>query len=317
MAQVITEDGNTDFFSIEAGVLQGDTLAPYLFIIVIDYIMRTATKDSEELGFKIRERRSSRHPAAHLIDTDFADDIALISNTIQDAQRLLTLIVNAAKNVGLHINESKTEYIAYNISEGHHQLIANGKPIKLVPDFKYLGSWIDKPVKDLKIRKAQAWTAARKLDNIWKSNLDRRIKISFFRATVENILLYASETWTTTAGMNDEINGAYTRLLRHALNIHWRQHITNTELYGDLKKASDLVRSRRLKFAGHCFRSTEVAADLVLWKPTYGHRTQGRPQLDYITLLNRDTGLDPEDLSTAMQNRNSWREYSMDSGTPD
>ena len=45
IAQVITEDGNTEFFSIEAGVLPGETLAPYLFIIVIDYMMQTSTKN--------------------------------------------------------------------------------------------------------------------------------------------------------------------------------------------------------------------------------------------------------------------------------
>ena len=31
-----------DFFEIKTGVLQGDTLAPFLFIIMIDYVMRTA-----------------------------------------------------------------------------------------------------------------------------------------------------------------------------------------------------------------------------------------------------------------------------------
>ena len=36
-AKVITPDGETDFFEIKAGVLQGDTLAPYLFAIVLDY----------------------------------------------------------------------------------------------------------------------------------------------------------------------------------------------------------------------------------------------------------------------------------------
>ena len=40
MARVKTEDGLTEAFCILAGVLQGDTLAPYLFIIVIDYLMR-------------------------------------------------------------------------------------------------------------------------------------------------------------------------------------------------------------------------------------------------------------------------------------
>ncbi len=35
--KVYSLDGDTDFFNIVAGVLQGDTLAPYLFIIWPDY----------------------------------------------------------------------------------------------------------------------------------------------------------------------------------------------------------------------------------------------------------------------------------------
>ena len=41
-SQVVTEDGNTNFLPIVAGVLQGDTLAPYLFIFILDYVMRIA-----------------------------------------------------------------------------------------------------------------------------------------------------------------------------------------------------------------------------------------------------------------------------------
>ena len=41
-AKVITADGLTEIFEILAGVLQGDTLAPYLFVIVVDYIMTVA-----------------------------------------------------------------------------------------------------------------------------------------------------------------------------------------------------------------------------------------------------------------------------------
>jgi len=59
-AQVVTEDGNTDFFHIETGVLRGDTPAPYLFIIMVDYIRRTATKGTENLGLTITKRRSLR-----------------------------------------------------------------------------------------------------------------------------------------------------------------------------------------------------------------------------------------------------------------
>ena len=34
--KVCSPDGDTDYFDIVAGVLQGDTLAPYLFIICLD-----------------------------------------------------------------------------------------------------------------------------------------------------------------------------------------------------------------------------------------------------------------------------------------
>ena len=34
-------NGDTDYFDIVAGVPQGDTLAPYLFIIYLDYVLRT------------------------------------------------------------------------------------------------------------------------------------------------------------------------------------------------------------------------------------------------------------------------------------
>ena len=39
--KVRSPDGDTEYFDIVAGVLQGDTLAPYLFIICLDYVLRT------------------------------------------------------------------------------------------------------------------------------------------------------------------------------------------------------------------------------------------------------------------------------------
>ena len=39
--KVRSSDGDTDYFDIVAGVLHGDTLAPYLFIICLDHVHRT------------------------------------------------------------------------------------------------------------------------------------------------------------------------------------------------------------------------------------------------------------------------------------
>ncbi len=57
-ARVVTPDETTDEFELLAGVLQGDTLTPFLFIIVLDYALRNATANDEELGFTVNPRRS-------------------------------------------------------------------------------------------------------------------------------------------------------------------------------------------------------------------------------------------------------------------
>ena len=41
---ILTPDGETPYFSIKAGILQGDTLAPFLFIILVDYVLRMSVE---------------------------------------------------------------------------------------------------------------------------------------------------------------------------------------------------------------------------------------------------------------------------------
>ena len=58
-AKVFTPDGDISHFNIKAGVLQGDTVSPYLFAIILDYIMRQTYKNrEEELGFTLQTRKS-------------------------------------------------------------------------------------------------------------------------------------------------------------------------------------------------------------------------------------------------------------------
>ena len=46
-------DGDTEYFDIVAAVLQGDTLAPCLFIICLDYVLRTSIEKTRENGFEL------------------------------------------------------------------------------------------------------------------------------------------------------------------------------------------------------------------------------------------------------------------------
>ena len=47
-SMVRSPDGDTDFFEILPGVLQGDTLAPFLFIICLDYALRTSLDENKK-----------------------------------------------------------------------------------------------------------------------------------------------------------------------------------------------------------------------------------------------------------------------------
>ena len=104
VARVITEDGLSEVFLILAGVMQGDTLAPYLFVIVIDCIMRVSL-EGKDFGVTLHPRRNRRHPAVKVTDADFADDLALITDSVAEAQDFLRRLELAANSVGLHLNE--------------------------------------------------------------------------------------------------------------------------------------------------------------------------------------------------------------------
>ncbi len=56
--KVRSPDGDTEYFDIVAGVLQGYTLAPYLFIICLDYVLRTSIDKIKENGFELTKKRS-------------------------------------------------------------------------------------------------------------------------------------------------------------------------------------------------------------------------------------------------------------------
>ena len=58
---------------------------------MLDYAMRMATGGrEEELGFHLKKGRSRRHPPVIITDTDFADDIALVTEEIAQAQIMLS-----------------------------------------------------------------------------------------------------------------------------------------------------------------------------------------------------------------------------------
>ena len=109
-------------------------MAPYLFAIVLDFAMRKALEGREDLGFELTKRWSRRRPPMTITALDFADDIALISEEIAEAQEMLNRVEIETLRIGLHLNEKKTEIM---INEHDPELLEitsrNEKSLRLLP----------------------------------------------------------------------------------------------------------------------------------------------------------------------------------------
>ena len=83
--KVPSPDGDTDYFDIVAGILQGDTLAPYLFIICLDYMLRTSIDKNQRKRFQANKRKKQKVPRH-----------------------------KNYRRISLHVNAHKTEYMCFN-----------------------------------------------------------------------------------------------------------------------------------------------------------------------------------------------------------
>ena len=70
--------------------------------------------------------------------------------TVDKAEKLLHTVEMAAKLIGLHINEKKTQYMTFNQKPSKLTTIYK-KCIRLTNDFPYLGSWIYFNEKDVDV----------------------------------------------------------------------------------------------------------------------------------------------------------------------
>ena len=124
-------------------------MAPYIFAIVID-------QKEEKLGFKMDRRRSRLHHPVIITDTDLADNIAVTTEEIHQAQEMLASVEIEAAIIGLHFNSKKTEVIHFNQGGVTTTKAKNGEEIKSVDSFEFLGGWLESFAKEI-LKSERLW----------------------------------------------------------------------------------------------------------------------------------------------------------------
>ncbi|VDO80653.1 unnamed protein product [Schistosoma margrebowiei] len=145
-----------------------------------------------------------------LDDLDFADDLALLSQT---QQQIKILRYNTACN---------------------NPITIDGEYLEDVKTFTYLGSIIDEQGgsdADVKLWFSKARSAYLQLKNIWKSKqLSANTKVWIINTNVKTHTMYGAETWTNTKAIIQKIQVFINSCLRKILRIRWPDTITNNQL---------------------------------------------------------------------------------------
>ena len=138
-------------------------MSGFLFLLAIDWVMRQ-TVEGERTG--IRWNFTTR-----LEDLDFADDIALLSSTIDHLHHKTEKLEENAGRVGLKLNAKKCKVLKVN-SKRETPIIVNNNTVEEVDKFCYLGANVSSDGgsnADIKKRIALACAAMKKLHRIWQT----------------------------------------------------------------------------------------------------------------------------------------------------
>ena len=159
----MTDNGQqSDWFQIKTGVKQGCNMSGFLFLLVVDWIMRTVLADTP-MG--IRWKMTSK-----LEDLDFADDIALLSSSRGHTQQKIEKLHSTASRVGLNINKKKTKVLKINNKNQTAITIdSDSEVIEPVEQFSYLGATVSMAggtSEDIKARLGKARAVFRKLGKL-------------------------------------------------------------------------------------------------------------------------------------------------------
>ena len=158
----------------------------------------------------------------------------------------------ACSELGLHISWAKTKIQNIGAGQAPPDLIVNGQTVESVQDFVYLGSSISSSDGSRSEQVRRIGTASSNTGRfycIWRQpQLTLHTKLRLYMSLIVPILLYASETWTTTKVDLNHLQAFHMRCQRQILGIRWFHKIRNVEVAPrtGLPHIGDLIDTRSL-----------------------------------------------------------------------
>lgn len=307
---VLHKGARSEEFEVQNGVRQGCVLSPLLFITVLDQAIREISTETHGIWW---------NPTRKLGDLDFADDIALLTNSHSHMQSLMNNLCASTEPKGLNININKTKLMRINTSNTNNITVGT-QVIEEVSEYCYLGSVMTKKggtKEDISSRIAKARAAYGQLRTTWNTRqIATSTKIRIFKSCVLAVLLYGSETWSYTGRELSAAQVFVNKCLRRILGIFWPLTITNSQLYqqSNCEPLEQTIKRKRWSWIGHTLRKPHdsICRQALEWNPQ-GNRRRGRPKQTWRRRVDNElveAGITWNEAKTTASNRTRWKALS-------
>jgi hypothetical protein len=302
-------------YVVETGILQGDTLAPYLFVLLLDAVLDKCINPGQGLPLvpptvgTARTRAFTDRSSKFLTEMAFADDICLLAPHCAAAQIQFQNLQSAARDVGLEVNlkPGKTEFVCCGAIPEPISSI-DGIPLVQNTTYTYLGVNPFDMDASFTSRKKKAWLAIHKLNCVWTNkSVSVNTKLQLLSTYVTAIFQYGGVCWPRTREWIHKIDMTFQKMIRFATR-QWDDDLPTLYLAGRISHLSTTLLHQRLSQLGHALRHDHPLG--IVAQHTYGSlRTQGGQRRTLDNDFCRLLPLPKEDWDILAFNRNEWRDF--------
>ena len=220
-----------EWFRTIVGVSRICLLSPTLFNIFLERIMSDALEEYDgKVSIGGRDITNLR----------FADDIDALAEEEQELEALVESPDKTCARYKMEIRAEKTKQMTSNANGIQKEIKVKGLKLGIVTIFKYLEVVVsdDGSKPEVLSRIAQAIAALTKLKPIWRDNsISLGSKVKLVRSLVISMFLYACESWTLTAELEERTQAFEMRCYRRLLNISYKDHVTNDRVHRKIQAA--------------------------------------------------------------------------------
>ena len=335
-ALIKLEDKLSSNIRVHNGVRQGCVLAPLVFNIFMDFIVRktldTLPPDcgaqwmwrSSFLGVEVTGGEAIIDVPISLLM--YADDLTLMSTSPDGLKEMLVTMDTMTLEYGLRINASKTKVMSIwkNLpntkNDGAHPLAnihLSGGPVQVVNEFKYLGGILQSDGSmeaEISARQKKALYAFKQMEGVWRNpNLSIAHKILIYKTFIIPHFLYGAETWNSTMQQENILERAHSSCLRSILRVtkhdrHSNQHVRKA---CKIQSLGAMLTAARLRWIGHVARMEDDRyPKAAMFGEMHGKTGKGRPFIRFSDVAKRAiqaAGMTCQSWRNIAHSRLDWR----------